>query len=119
MYLREARAQLKYIHIGILILAAVNYGTLALMTLASFLLEYVMHNYYQYRSGKGFWAKWICLAKFGSAVTQRSEVVLKPLLCIKMRSKHNRSSSELQRYAVIETKKKYSGTSNRHSSTSG
>lgn len=36
-----------------------------------------------------------CLAKFGSAMTQRSEVVLKPLLCLKMKSKHDRNPSEL------------------------
>lgn len=47
-----------------------------------------------------------CLAKFGSATTQRSEVVLKPLLCLKMKSKQDRIPSELQLYAVTETKKK-------------
>lgn len=46
-----------------------------------------------------------CLAKFGSATTQRSEVALKPLLCLKMKKKQDINSSELQLYAVIETKK--------------
>lgn len=45
-----------------------------------------------------------CLAKFGSATTQRSEVALKPLLCLKMKKKQDINSSELQLYAVIETK---------------
>lgn len=47
-----------------------------------------------------------CLTKFGSAMTQRSEVALKPLLCLKMKSKQGRNLSELQLYAVIETKTK-------------
>lgn len=79
-----------------------------------------MRNYYQYStkkvsgvSGKkGFerldflFFPVKCLAKFGSATTQRSEVALKLLLCLKMKKKQDINSSELQFYAVIETKKK-------------
>jgi len=94
-----------------------------------------MCNYYQYNTekvsrarGKNgvecldfFFFPVKRLAKFGSATTQRSEVVLNPLLCLKMKSKQDRNPSELQLYGVIETKKikKKSSSSSSHSSSAG
>lgn len=58
-----------------------------------------------------------CLTKLGSAVTQRSKVVLKPLLCLKMKSKQDRNPSAVQHYATIEDKNKECSGSGNHCSS--